>query len=357
MEIQRPDQLLDLNKLVNKLLSFNVRKDLALRLLLGLVVLVLLYGSFYQIEAEEVGIVLRFGKYVRKTDPGLRLKIPLIEDVIKVRAQRQLKAEFGFRSEEVGIRTRYSPQGFADEASMLSGDLNVAMVEWIVQYRIADPYSYLFKVRNLTTEHPLADLVPGQTATFRDMNEAVMRAVIGDRTITEVLTIGRQEIESTVQLQLQELCDQYETGITIDQLVLQDVNPPDPVKPSWDEVNQAQQQRDRLINEAKAEYNQVIPRARGEAEQTILQAEGFALNRVNSAEGEASLFKQLYEQYRRSPKVTRQRLYLETMQKILPRLGGKLFLDNDAQGAMPLIPLESLQGVLSGTEQRREVQP
>jgi membrane protease subunit HflK len=357
MEIQRPDQLLDLNKLVNKLLAFNFKKDLFLKLLLGLVVLILLFGSFYQIEAEEVGIVLRFGKYVRKTDPGLRLKIPLIEDVIKVRVQRQLKEEFGFRSEEIGVRTRYSQQSFADEASMLSGDLNVAMVEWIVQYRIADPYSYLFKVRNLTTEHPLAYLGPGQTATFRDMNEAVMRAVIGDRTITEVLTIGRQEIESTVQVQLQELCDQYETGITIDQLVLQDVNPPDPVKPSWDEVNQAQQQRDRLINEAKAEYNQVIPRARGEAEQTILQAEGFALNRVNSAEGEASRFRQLYEEYRLSPKVTRQRLYLETMQKILPRLGGKLFLDDGAQGVMPLLPIESLQGVLSDAERRREVQP
>lgn len=324
---------------------------------MAFVILILLFGTFYQIEAEEVGIVLRFGKYVRKTEPGLRLKIPLIESPIKVRVQRQLKEEFGFRSEDVGVRTRYSQDSFADEASMLSGDLNVAMVEWIVQYRIADPYNYLFKVRNLTVEHPLADLQRGQTPTFRDMNEAVMRAVIGDRTITEVLTIGRQEIETTVQVQLQELCDQYETGITIDQLVLQDVNPPDPVKPSWDEVNQAQQQRDRLINEAKAEYNQVIPRARGEAEQTILQAEGYSLNRVNSAEGEVSHFKQLYEQYRRAPQVTRPRMYLETMQKILPRLGGKLFLDNDAQGVMPLLPMESLQGILSGGERKREVQP
>jgi len=226
----------------------------------------------------------------------------------------------------------------------LSGDLNVAMVEWVVQYRVSDPYRYLFKVRHLTD-------------TFRDMNEAVMRAIIGDRTITEVLTVGRQEIEATGQLQLQELCDLYETGITIDQLVLQDVNPPDLVKPSWDEVNQAQQQRDRLINEAKAEYNQVIPRAKGEAQQTILQAEGYALNRVNSARGEASRFNQLYAAYRRAPQVTRQRLYLETMQKILPRIGGKLYVDHDAKGVMPLLPLESLKGIASGTESRREVQP
>jgi len=213
------------------------------------------------------------------------------------------------------------------------------MVEWIVQYRVTDPYRYLFRVRNLTE-------------TFRDMNEAVMRAVVGDRTVTEVLTVGRQEIEITAQGRLQELCNQYETGIAIDQLVLQDVNPPDPVKPSWDEVNQAQQQRDRLINEAKAEYNQVIPRAKGEAEQAILQAEGYALARVNNAQGEASRFRQLYEAYSRAPQVTRQRMYLETMQKILPRLGGKLFLDADAKSVMPMLPMESLQGIINNKEGR-----
>ncbi len=340
MDIHRPDELFDLNKLR----SFRFKGKSALRLLLVLVVLILLFGSVYQIQPEEVGVVLRFGRYVRTTEPGLRLKLPQIESVSKVPVQRQLKQEFGFRTEEAGIRTRYSQESYTEESSMLSGDLNVAMVEWIVQYRVADPYRYLFKVRNLTE-------------TFRDMNEAVMRAVVGDRTITEVLTVGRQEIEATAQLQLQELCDQYETGITIDQLVLQDVNPPDPVKPSWDEVNQAQQQRDRLINEAKAEYNQVIPRAKGEAEQTVLQAEGYALNRVNSAQGEASRFKQVYEEYRRAPQVTRQRMYLETMQQILPRLGGKLYLDNDAKGVMPLLPLESLQGILPGGEKRREAQP
>ena len=231
-----------------------------------------------------------------------------------------------------GRRTVYSPQDFLGESLMLTGDLNVAVVEWIVQYRVSDPYAYLFKVRDVEE-------------TFRDMTEAVMRKVVGDRTVTEVLTVGRQEIETTVKVQLQELCNQYETGITIDQVVLQDVNPPDPVKPSWDEVNQAQQQRDRLINEATGEYNRVIPRAAGEAQQTILQAEGYALDRVNRAEGDSTRFKALYDAYRRAPQVTRRRMYLETMAKVLPKMGGKLYIDKDAGGVMPLLPLETLRGL------------
>jgi membrane protease subunit HflK len=339
MDIRGPNQAFD----INSLRRIPINKDTVIRLLLIVAVLILVFGSFYQIEPEQVGVVLRFGKYVRTTDPGLRFKIPFIETVTKVLAQRQLKEEFGFRTEEAGVRTRYSPLNFSDESSMLSGDLNVAMVEWIVQYKIADPYKYLFKVRNLSQ-------------TFRHMNEAVMRAVVGDRTITEILTEGRQEIETSAQIQLQELCDLYETGIAVDRVVLQDVNPPDPVRPSWDEVNQAQQQRDRVINEAKAEYNQVIPRAEGEAKQTVLQAEGYSLDRVNSALGEASRFKQVYEEYRRAPNVTRQRMYQETMQKILPRMGGKLYVDKDAKSVMPLIPLESLQGLAGGAASRKEGQ-
>ncbi|MDE2906659.1 MAG: FtsH protease activity modulator HflK, partial [Acidobacteriota bacterium] len=176
--------------------------------------------------------------------------------------------------------------------------------------------------------------------TFRAMNEAVMREVVGDRTVTEVLTVGRQEIESRVEGRLQDLANQYEMGITIDQVVLQDVNPPDPVKPSWDEVNQAQQQRDRMINEARAEYNRVIPRARGEAEQTVLQAEGYSLDRVNRAEGEATRFEAVQAAYRLAPEVTRRRLYLETMQRILPRVGRKLYVDEDATGVLPLLSLD-----------------
>ena len=286
------------------------------------------FGSLYQVQPEEVGVVLRFGEYVRTTEPGLRAKLPLAEEVLKVPVQRQLKQEFGFRTVDAGIRTLYAPdRQFADEAVMLTGDLNVAVVEWIVQYRVADPYLFLFKVRNL-----------GET--FRAMNEAVMREVVGDRTVTEVLTVGRQEIESRVEERLQELANQYEMGITIDQVVLQDVNPPDPVKPSWDEVNQAQQQRDRMINEARAEYNRVIPRARGEAQQTVLQAEGYALDRVNRSRGDAVRFTAIVEEYEEAPEVTRRRLYLETMQRILPQVGRKLFVDEDTTGVLPLLSLD-----------------
>ena len=296
----------------------------------GLVALLVGFNSLYQIQPEEVGVVLRFGRYVRTTDPGLRAKFPFAEEVLKVPVQRQLKQEFGFRTIDAGIRTQYaSERQFAGEAVMLTGDLNVAVVEWIVQYRVADPYLFLFKVRNLED-------------TFRAMNEAVMREVVGDRTVTEVLTVGRQEIESRVEERLQSLANQYEMGITIDQVVLQDVNPPDPVKPSWDEVNQAQQQRDRMINEARAEYNRVIPRARGEAEQTVLQAEGYALDRVNRSEGEAVRFAAIYDEYRRAPEVTRRRLYLETMQRILPQVGRKLYVDQDTTGVLPLLSLDGM---------------
>ena len=293
------------------------------------------FSTFYQVQPEEVGVVLRFGRYVRTTPPGLRVKIPFIEDVLKVPVQRQLKQEFGFRTVTAGIRSEFSAdRRFAGEAVMLTGDLNVAVVEWIVQYRVNDPYLFLFKVRNIEE-------------TFRAMNEAIMREVVGDRTVTEVLTIGRQDIESRVAQRLQSLTNQYEMGIAIDQVVLQDVNPPDPVKPSWDEVNQAQQQRDQMINEARAAYNRVIPRANGEAQQAILQAEGYALDRVNRSKGDGVRFMAIYDEYRRSPEVTRQRLYLETMQRILPKVGRKLFIDKDTTGGV--LPLLSLDGPMPQT--------
>jgi membrane protease subunit HflK len=298
----------------------------------ALIVLLLIWTTLYQVQPEEVGVVVRLGKYVRTAEPGLRVKIPFVEQVTKIPVQRQLKEEFGFRTAEAGVRSTFSPDAFDEEAVMLTGDLNVAVVEWIVQYRIADPYRYLFKVRNVT-------------GTFRAMNEAVMRQVVGDRTVTEVLTVGRQAIETRAEELLRELTQRYEMGITIEQVVLQDVNPPDPVKPSWDEVNQAQQQRDRMINEARAEYNKVIPRAKGEAQQTILEAEGYGLNRVNRAQGESTRFRSIQEAYRRAPDVTRRRLHLETMERVLPRIGGKLVLDADAKGIVPLLPLEGFKAL------------
>jgi membrane protease subunit HflK len=295
--------------------------------LLLIAALVLVLTGFYTVGPEETGVVLRFGKFVRQTDPGLHFKIPLgVETVTKVPVQRQLKQEFGFRTVQAGVRTQYESRRFSEEANMLTGDLNAAEVEWVVQYRIVDSYNFLFRVRNVES-------------TFRDMSEAVMRKVVGDRTVNEVLTVGRSEVADLVEQELQGLCDQYESGIKVEQVVLQDVNPPDPVKPSFNEVNEAQQEKERLINQAQAEYNQVIPRARGEAEKTIQQAEGYLLDRVNRARGDSARFVSLYESYQSAPEVTRKRIYLETMNTVLPKVSRKIVVDEDIRGLLPLLNL------------------
>jgi len=214
---------------------------------------------------------------------------------------------------------------------MLTGDLNAAVVEWVIQFRIVDPYKFLFRVRHVTD-------------TFRDMSEAVMREIVGDRTVNEVLTVGRAEVALEVERLLQDLCDKYETGIKVDQVVLQDVNPPDPVKPSFNEVNEAQQEREKLINQAQSEYNKVIPRAQGEAQQTIQEAEGYALDRVNRAEGDASRFISLYEAYRQAPEVTRKRIYLETMGSVLPAVENKYIVDDGLRSILPLLNLGGSRG-------------
>jgi len=296
--------------------------------IIGIFVVIFIWSSFFTISPEEVGVILRFGKFSHLADPGLNFKLPLgIDKLEKVPVQRQLKEEFGFRTEAVGVRTRYSQASFLDESLMLTGDLNAAEVEWIVQFRVADPYQFLFKVRDTQS-------------TFRAMTEAVVREIVGDRTVNEVLTIGRQEISVAVQAKLQDLCNQYETGIKVDQVVLQDVNPPDRVKPSFNEVNEAQQEREKLINQAQAEFNKVIPRARGEAEKMIQEAEGYALERVNRAQGEVARFNVLFNQYRMAKEVTQQRIYLETMSKILPKVGKKLIIDEGVKGLIPLLDLK-----------------
>jgi len=300
--------------------------------LIVLLVVVAALTSFYTIGPEETGLVLRFGKYVRSTDPGLHFKMPFgIERVMKVPIQRQLKEEFGFRTVRAGVQSQYSTRPYADESNILTGDLNAAMVEWVVQYRVVDPYRYLFRVRNVSD-------------TFRDMSEAVMRQVVGDRTVNEVLTVGRAEAAMEVQVDLQELCDQYETGIKVEQVVLQDVNPPDPVKPSFNEVNEAQQEKARLINQAQSEYNKVVPRARGEALQTIQEAEGYRMERVNRAQGDSARFVALFEAYRRAPEVTRKRIYLETMSELLPKVQNKVVVDGDLRSVLPLLDLGGAKG-------------
>ena len=298
--------------------------------ILAVTAVILVMTMWFTVEPEEAGLVLRFGRFVRQVPSGLHLKLPWpFESVLKVPIERQLKEEFGFRTVQADVRTTYSQESFADEALMLTGDLNVAVVEWTAQFRVRDPYKFLFKVREVRK-------------TFRDMNETVMREVIGDRSVNEVLTVGRQEIAAEVERRLQALCDQYETGIKVEQIVLQNVNPPDAVKPSFNEVNQAQQEREKLINQARADYNQVIPRARGRAQQTLEQAQGFATDRVNRARGDAELFIQVHAAFKRAPEVTRRRMYLETMAEIYPKVKRKIILDEKLRGVLPLLPLQQM---------------
>jgi modulator of FtsH protease HflK len=291
-------------------------------------VALVLSQSFYQVEPDEVGVVLRFGVHSDTTESGLRWKFPLIETVTKIPVQRQLTAEFGFETPRAGGPLEFSRDELAGQSNMLTGDLNTAVVEWVVQYRIVDPVAFLFKVRNAQD-------------TFRDMSEAVMREAVGDRTVNEVLTIGRQELSVVVLEQLQGLNDLYETGIQVEQVVLQDVTPPSPVKPAFNQVNEAEQEKSKLISEAQSEYNKVVPRARGEAEQAILAAEGYAIKRVNEARGDAARFVALYEEYRKAPEVTRKRIYLETVREILPKVGRKIIVDEQVRGVLPLLNLDA----------------
>lgn len=302
----------------------------ALRAGLALVAgLLLLFTTYYQVEPEEVGVVQRFGAFERTTDPGPHLKLPFgIERVTKVPVQRQLKMEFGFRTVRAGVRSEFEqPKEAVAESVMLTGDLNVAVVEWIVQYRIRDPKAYLFHIRDVPE-------------TFRYMSEAAVRQVVGDHSVDEVITIGRAEIALAAKEELQRLCDLYGIGIEVQQLVLQDVNPPGPVRPAFNEVNQAIQEKERAINEAWAEYNQAVPRAKGESEQAVRAAEGYALDRENRALGDAHRFDSLWEEYRKAPDVTRKRMYLETLGEVLPALGRKVIVDESARGVLPLLQLE-----------------
>jgi membrane protease subunit HflK len=291
-----------------------------------------LWSAYYQVEPDEVAMVTRFGRFARTSNPGPHAKLPFgIERAQMVPVQRQLKQEYGFRTAQTAIQSqRHQTDETKSEAVMLTGDLNVATVEWIVQYKVSDPYKYLYRLRDVED-------------TFRLMSEATMRSVVGDHSVTELLTVGREAIAARAKELLSEMCHRYDNGISVQQLVLQNVDPPEPVRPSFNDVNQAIQERERVINEAWAEYNREIPKARGLAEQKIQSAEGYAVERVNRAKGDADRFIALEEEYRKSPEVTRTRLYLETLAQTLPQAGRKLIFDEKAKGILPLFPLGPTQ--------------
>ena len=307
-------------------------------LLLALVVLGA-WTAYYTVPSDSVAVVQRFGKYLKNVPPGLHFKLPMGIDVATiVPVKRQLKQEFGFATPgatdafQIPQNLGRDPQRQTRlETEMVTGDLNAALVEWVVQYRISDPVKFLFEVRE-------------PRETLRYVSESVMRSVVGDRTVDEVITIGRQEIESEALTKMQALSSKYEMGISIDQVQLKNINPPRPVQESFNEVNQAQQEKEKLINEARRDYNKVIPLAEGEKDQRIREADGYRLKRINEAEGDAARFNALLTEYRKAPEVTRRRIYIETLQEVMPNIRSKIIVDEKTTGILPLLNLDAQKG-------------
>ena len=287
------------------------------------------WTAFYTVPAESQGVVLRFGKLLKTVEPGLHFKFPLgIDTAAVIPTRRQLKLEFGFGTRGYTNPDQVDNEDLDEQKSMVTGDLNSVLVEWVVQYRIDDPTEYLFQVRE-----------PAQT--LRDLSEASMREVIGDRTVDEVITIGRQDIEVSALKRMQDLVKLYNLGIRVDQVQLKNVNPPAQVESSFNEVNKAQQDRENMINIANGDYNKVVPKAKGEAEQTIRGAEGYRFKRVNEAEGDASAFTAVLTEYVKAPEITRTRIYYETMGEAVPQLGQKIIVDESLKQLLPILPLSA----------------
>ncbi|MGB5260067.1 MAG: FtsH protease activity modulator HflK [Gammaproteobacteria bacterium] len=304
----------------------------------GIIVLVLLalaglgaWTAYYTVPSDSVAVVQRFGKYLKEVPPGLHFKLPLgIDEATLVPVKRQLKQEFGFTTP--GASDPYqSPHDGKRETEMVTGDLNAALVEWVVQYRISDPVKFLFEVRE-------------PSETLRYVSESVMREVVGDRTVDEVITIGRQEIETEALTKMQALSTKYTMGISIDQVQLKNINPPQPVQESFNEVNQAQQEKEKLINEARRDYNKVIPLAEGEKDQRIREADGYRLKRINEAEGDVARFSALLAEYSKAPEVTRRRIYIETLQDVMPGIRYKIIIDEQTRSILPLLNLDAPRG-------------
>ena len=310
-----------------KIPKINGKKITTIFIILAIIVLV--FTGLYTVDPEEVGIIQRFGKYTETTDPGLHFKIPFgVDKLTKVKVKSIFKEEFGFRTLVSGIKSKYSSSSYTKESLMLTGDLNIADVQWIVQFKIKDPYKYLFKVRNIRE-------------TIRNLSESTMRMIVGNRSVDEVIVLDRKEIAFKAKKNLQMLLDRYNTGIEIVTIKLQNVNPPVAVQPAFNNVNSAKQEQEKIINNAWERYNKNIPEAEGKAKQTIEQAQGYAISRVNSAQGDVQKFVQVWKQYKNAKKVTKRRMYLETMQEILPKLDKVYIVDDKVKGVLPLLNLNN----------------
>ncbi|MDI6605871.1 MAG: FtsH protease activity modulator HflK [Candidatus Omnitrophota bacterium] len=321
--VPTPDEIIDVGK---KKLG-----DLRGFLTWGLVVLVILFGAkslIYSIGPDEVGVIQRFGKYIGLSSPGLHMKLPFgIDRATSVKVEKVFKEEFGFRTLQPGVRTSYSTGSFQDESLMLTGDLNILDVRWIVQFKIKDPVKLLFATRN-------------PRDNIHDVSEVIMRRFVGDYSVDEVLTTKREEIDHLAQMEIQKILDDYNVGMHIVTVKLLDVNPPERVKPAFNEVNEAKQEKEKMINQAWEAYNKIIPRARGEAEKTIRESEGYSTDRINRARGESERFLAALAEYKKAPEVTKKRLYLETMNNVLPRAKEKYIIDSEQKSILPLLDIQ-----------------
>jgi membrane protease subunit HflK len=289
------------------------------------------WTAYYTVPSDSVVVVQRFGKYLKEVPPGLHFKLPLgIDTATIVPVKRQLKQEFGFTTPGATDPYQTSRDG-KRETEMVTGDMYAVLVEWVVQYRISDPARFLFEMRE-------------PSETLRYVAESVMREVVGDRTVDEVITIGRQEIEIEALAKMQKLSTRYAMGVSIDQVQLKNINPPGPVQESFNEVNQAQQEKEKLINEARRDYNKVIPLAEGEKDQRIREADGYRLKRINEAEGDVARFSALLAEYSKAPEVTRRRIYIETLQEVMPGIRSKVVVDDQARSILPLLNLDAPRG-------------
>lgn len=309
---------------------FEVPKNVVALVLYGLVALLVLMsvrGAFYTVGPEEVGVVMRFGRLHTIAPPGFHLKMPFeVDTVHHVATETVHKEEFGFRTHRAGTRTQYSAARFDDESLMLTGDLNVADVEWVVQYKVRDPGTFFFNLSE-----------PEQTV--RDVAESVLRQVVGNRTVDGVLTTGRSRIEIRTKEAMQKVLDEYKSGIRVTIVQLQNVTPPKPVQASFNDVNRAEQDMEKLENEARAQFNKEIPNAKGEAKRTVDRAEGYKVDRINRAKGDVARFSGILTQYRKAPEVTRTRLYLEQLNKVLPSTDSITVIDDTIRGILPHLSL------------------
>jgi len=325
--VPSPNEIIDVGK--KKLMDFSRWIPVAIVVLL---ILLSLKGLIYSIGPDEVGVIQRFGKFIGLSSPGLHAKIPFgIDMVTPIKVEKVFKEEFGFKTIEPGARTRYSSGNYQDESLMLTGDLNILDVRWIVQFKIKDPVKLLF-----ATRHPEDNI--------HDISEVVMRRFVGDYSVDEVLTNKREEIDDLAQQEIQRILDNYNVGVHIVTVKLLDVNPPEAVKSAFNEVNEAKQEKEKMINQAWEAYNKVIPKAKGTAEKTIRESEGYATDKINRAKGESARFLATLEEYKKAPDITKKRLYLETLTQVLPNAKEKYIIDSQQRSILPLLDINKKGG-------------